>query len=271
MSVEEYIVDIGAKGVLSTIIAGVMLNVILRGYDKLKHDRDSDVFEDSITLFITTLLIYSVIAFINIPLLYLIYDYYKDDNGIMNITAIAILIVVIMTIAIPITYFRTLTLLKNKYYLVKRENENLYELLVKGFDIINSPGYEVNNEIPLLSKINIRELNDYRDLFKKYYDKEIKGYFHEIVYVHRAPIKRFIKIIPNLWIVLILSIPVVYALIMTALILFGNELILIWIYIIGLILLYIFNFLVFVRISDYITRQNKMDQYSGYYKTNNLA
>lgn len=267
----DYIVDIGVKSVLATIIAGVMLNIILRGYDKLKYDRDSDVFEDGITLFISSLLVYLVIAFINLVLLYLIYDYYKTDKGIVNVTAIAIIIVPIMTFLIPITYFKTLTLLKNKFYLIKRESGTRYELLVKGYDIINSSGYEVNNEIPFLSEINIRKLNDYRDSAKKYYDKQVKGYFYETIYVHRDPIKRFVRVIPNLWIAPILSIPIIYILLMTALILFGNELILIWIFTISLILLYIINFLIFVRISGYITEQNKIDQYSGYYKSNNLA
>lgn len=267
----EYIVDIGLKSILATIIAGVMLNIILRGYDRLKHDRDSDVFEEGITLFISTLMIYLVIAFLNISLLCLIYDYYKNNKGIVNVTAITMIIITIMTLCIPITYFKTLTLLKNKFYLMKRENEKQYELLIKGYDIINSSGYEVNNEVPFLSKINIKELNGYNKASKKYYDKQMRSYFYEIIYVHRDPIKRFIKVIPKSWFISILTIPITYILLMILLIVFGNVLILIWTLIISLMLLYIANFLIFVRISSYIIKQNKIDQYIGYYKSNNLA
>lgn len=165
----DYVVDVGIKGILATILAGVLLNVILKGYDKLKNDRDSDVFEEATTLFINSLLIY------------------------------------------------------------------------------------------------------YRKFSKKYYDKQIKGCFYEIIYIHKHPIKRFVKAVPKLWVVSVFTIPVMYIILIILLGVLGNGLLLIWIIMIGLILLYVTNFLIFVRLSAYISKQNKTDQYIGYYKTNNLA
>ena len=107
----DYVVDVGIKGILATILAGVLLNVILKGYDKLKNDRDSDVFEEATTLFINSLLIYSLIATINSGLLYLIYEHYKTNKGIVNVTAVALIVVNTMTLFIPIVYFKTFCLL----------------------------------------------------------------------------------------------------------------------------------------------------------------
>lgn len=267
----DYVVDVGIKGILATILAGVLLNVILKGYDKLKNDRDSDVFEEATTLFINSLLIYSLIATINSGLLYLIYEHYKTNKGIVNVTAVALIVVNTMTLFIPIVYFKTLTLLKNKFYLVKREGQNQYELLAKGYDIVNSLGFEVNNEIPFLSELNIKKWSNYRKFSKKYYDKQIKGCFYEIIYIHKHPIKRFVKVVPKLWVVSVFTIPVMYIILIILLGVLGNGLLLIWIIMIGLILLYVTNFLIFVRLSAYISKQNKTDQYIGYYKTNNLA
>ncbi len=69
----------------------------------------------------------------------------------MNVTAIALIFVNTITICIPFLYFENLILLRNKFYLIKREKENRYELLAKGYDIVNSQGFEINNKIPLLS------------------------------------------------------------------------------------------------------------------------
>ena len=266
-----YISDIGVKGILVTIVAGIMLNSIQRGYDKLKTDRDSDVFEEATTLFISSLMFYVIIGLINSTLLYFIYEYYKTNEGIVNITAIALIVVNTMTVFIPIVYFKNLTLLRNKFYLIKRDEGNRYELLAKGYDIVNTADFEINNKIPVLSEINIEKWNDYRKDSKKYYNKQIMGYFFEVIYIHNHPIKRFLKIIPNLWTILVLTIPVMYFLAMILLGVFGNSLILVWILMVVLILLYITNFLVFVRVSAYISKQNKIDQYIGYYKANNLA
>ena len=78
-------------------------------------------------------------------------------------------------------------------------------------------------------------------------------------------IKRFVKIVPKLWTISVLSVPIIL------LVIFGNSLILVWIIMITLMILYIANFIILVHVSTYISKQNKIDQYIGYYKANNLA
>ncbi|OEK69655.1 hypothetical protein ACP272_13370 (plasmid) [Staphylococcus xylosus] len=267
----DYVLDIGAKGILTTIVAGVILKFIQRVYDKLKKDRNSDVFEEATTLFISSLMIYLIIGLMNSGLLYLIYEYYKTNEGVVNITAITLILINTITICIPFLYFENLTLLRNKFYLIKREKEPRYELLIKGYDIVNSQGFEINNKIPLLSKINIENWGDYRKDCKRYYDKQIRGYLYEIIYIHNHPIKRFVKIVPKLWTISVLSVPIIYILAIILLVIFGNSLILVWIIMITLMILYIANFIILVHVSTYISKQNKIDQYIGYYKANNLA
>lgn len=267
----DYVLDIGMKSILATIVAGVMLRFIQRIYDKLKNDRNSDVFEEATTLFISSFMIYLIISLMNSGLLYLIYDYYKSNTGIVNVTAIALILVNTITICIPFLYFENLILLRNKFYLIKREKENRYELLAKGYDIVNSQGFEINNKIPLLSTITNENWVDYRKDYKTYYDKQIKGYFYEVIYIHKHPIKRFIKIVPKLWTISVLSVPILYILAIILLVIFGNSLMLVWVIIIALMILYMANFIILAHVSTYISKQNKIDQYIGYYKANNLA
>ncbi|MFQ3845953.1 hypothetical protein AABD42_14590 [Staphylococcus shinii] len=66
----DYVLDIGMKSILATIVAGGMLRFIQRIYDKLKNDRKSDVFEEATTLFISSFMIYLIISLMNSGLLY---------------------------------------------------------------------------------------------------------------------------------------------------------------------------------------------------------
>ena len=111
----DYVLDIGAKGILTTIVAGVILKFIQRVYDKLKKDRNSDVFEEATTLFISSFMIYLIIGLMNSGLLYLIYEYYKTNEGVVNITAITLILINTITICIPFLSFQNLTLLRNKF------------------------------------------------------------------------------------------------------------------------------------------------------------
>ncbi len=76
---------------------------------------------------------------------------------------------------------------------------------------------------------------------------------------------------PKLWTISVLSVPILYILAIILLVIFGNSLMLVWVIIIALMILYMANFIILAHVSTYISKQNKIDQYIGYYKANNLA
>lgn len=254
--------------VLSGLFTAFIIPLLKEVYQKLRNGKNSDVLGDAITIFLSPFVIYGVLVAINIELLLLIDKH--NDNSIMDVLIfVAIIISAILTLCIPAFYARSYILIKNKFYLF-RKNKQKFELLTDGVDLTSEKNLKIERSIPDLEKLDHSISGEYKVQYQSYYNNEIGSYFTEAIYTNIRPVKRFFNIIPKKFLIICFISYLVYFLQLLVMNFIGSSSLQLWILVIWIIIMYLVNFAVPIRIMGIIEKDNEKEKYIGFYKENNL-
>ncbi|MDW8544538.1 MULTISPECIES: hypothetical protein [Staphylococcus] len=254
--------------VLSGLFTAFIIPLLKEVYQKLRNGKNSDVLGDAITIFLSPFVIYVVLAAINIELLLLIDKH--NENSIMDVLIfISIIISAILTLCIPAFYARNYILIKNKFYLF-RKNKQKFELLTDGVDLISEKNLKIERNIPDLEKLNRSTSGEYKIRHQSYYNTEVGSYFTEAIYTNVRPVKRFFNIIPKRFLIICFTSYLVYILQLLVMNFIGVSNSQLWILVIWITIMYLVNFAIPIRIMGIIEKDNEKERYIGFYKENNL-
>lgn len=255
--------------VLSGLFTAFIIPTLKEVYQKLRNGKNSDVLGDAITIFASPFIIYMILAMINIGILFSI-DKYNNSWILDILILIGFISTGLFTIFIPLSYARNYILIKNKFYLFRR-GLKIFELLKKGVDLTSESRFKIESNIPSIQEINTSTSGEYKVEYQKYYDNKEDIYFTEAIYINEKSFKRFRSIVPKKLIILCILSFLIYILQIILLFCFGPSVLQTWILVIWIILKYWGNFMISIRITGIIEKDNEKEKYVGFYRENNLV
>lgn len=255
--------------VLSGLFTAFIIPTLKEVYQKLRNGKNSDVLGDAITIFASPFIIYVTLAMINV---WILFSIDKDNNNwVLDILIlIGFISIGLFTIFMPFSYARNYILIKNKFYLFRR-NFKIFELLKKGVDLTSESRFKIESNIPSIQEINTSTSGEYKVEYQKYYDNKEDIYFTEAIYINEKSFKRFRSIVPKKLIMLCILSFLIYILQIILLFCFGPSILQTWILVIWIILKYWVNFMISIRITGIIEKDNEKEKYIGFYRENNLV
>lgn len=260
------------KQIVTLLISGLFTAFIIpllkEGYRKIRYGKNSDILGDAITIFASPFIIYLLLAMINLLLLSLIAEHNKNQF-LELLIVICLISISLFTIFIPLSYARNYTLIKNKFYLFRRELRK-FELLKKGVDLNSENRFKIERNIPRLEEIIASFSGKYKVEYQTYYDNKEDIHFTEAIYLNTIPVKRFLIVVPKKLMFQCIMFLLIYSLQIILMFFTGPSSIQIWIFIIWILITYWGNFIISVRITGIIEKDNEKEKYISFYKENNL-
>lgn len=205
---------------------------------------------------------------INLLLLTLINEHNKNQF-LELLSMINLISIILFTIFIPLSYARNYTLIKNKFYLFRRGIRK-FELLKKGVDLNSVNRFEIEKNIPRIEEVISSFSGKYKVEYQTYYDNKKDIYFTEAIYLNTIPVKRFLVVVPKKLMFQCIMLFFIYSLQIILMFFTGPSSIQIWIFVIWILLTYWGNFIISIRITGIIERDNEKEKYISYYRENNL-
>ncbi|MGW7858614.1 hypothetical protein [Staphylococcus xylosus] len=266
--VDNEITYLTVKLIITLVLSAIIIPTLKEVYQKLRNGKNSDVLGDAIAIFASPFIIYVVLAMINIGILFSIDE--DNNNWVLDILIlIGLISIVLFTIFMPFSYARNYILIKNKFYLFRRDFR-IFELLKKGVDLTSEHRFKIERNVANIEEINTSTSGEYKVEYQKYYDNKEDIYFTEAIYINEKSFKRFRILVPKKLIILCILSFLIYILQIILLFCFGSSVLQTWILVIWIILIYWVNFMISIRITGIIEKDNEKEKYVQYYRENNL-